>query len=612
MGENKDGLRIQPVATGQGVEMLHVPEPDLRAQVERLSLLYKVGIALSAEKNTDRLVETILLEAKRLCNADGGTLYIRDEDDDKLYFKILHTDSLDLHVGGTSGREVTLPPIALHGPDGRENVANVASYAALLKRRVHIEDAYDTTEFDFSGTREFDKRNKYRSQSFLTIPLVNTEDRVIGVLQLLNAKDPQTGEVCGFREEHQRIVEALASQAAIALDNKLLIDSQKRLLQSFIRLIATAIDAKSPYTGAHCERVPIVAEMLARAACDAKEGLFGEFALTEDEWEELRVAAWLHDCGKITTPVHVMDKATKLEGITDRIDAIKLRFQLLRQQMELAFLRDAAQAATGSGGADKSKLRAEHEAELAALDEELEFLVHANTGGEFLNEGDRVRIQCIGERQVEIAGAACPLLAPDEVEALCIQRGTLTHDERLVINDHMVQTIKMLEALPFPRDLRRVPEYAGGHHEKMDGSGYPRGLFAGDMSIPARIMAIADVFEALTAQDRPYKKGKSLSEAMRIMGYMKRDNHIDPDLFDLFVTSGVWREYGEQFLPERQLDEVDVDELLEIEPRDFDLPSHDSRAGRWRRFLPEYEERATRGIAPPPMRSADKRKASGE
>src|SRR5262245_26030797 len=268
-------------------------------KVRSLELLYRVGIALSAERNKDRLLEMILLEAKTLCNADGGTLYLRT-DDDHLKFAIMRTDSLGIAFGGTTGTPITLPPIPMKDlVTGQPNLKNLATAAALLKRSVNIPDAYHAAGFDFTGTKAFDAKNGYRSKSFLAIPLVNGEDRVIGVLQLLNSRDPATSELVAFDDEHQRIVEALASQAGIALDNQLLLEGQRQLLESFIKAIASAIDSKSAHTGGHCERVPILTEMLAQAACDATTGPLAEFQLTEEEWYELRIAAWMHDCGKV-------------------------------------------------------------------------------------------------------------------------------------------------------------------------------------------------------------------------------------------------------------------------------------------------------------------------
>ncbi len=571
---------------------------DWQRRALELERLYKVGVALSAEQNKDRLVEMILLEAKDLCRADGGTLYlVADEVDDgkheatHLRFAILRNDTLKVARGGTTGEAIDLAPVALFGADGKPNHKNVASYCATTKKSVNVADAYYEPGFDFSGTKAFDEKTGYRSHSFLTIPMLNNEARVIGVLQLINARD-EGDVVCEFDARQQEIVEALASQAAIALDNQQLLASQKELLESFIKLIANAIDAKSPYTGGHCTRVPIITEMLARAACEAKDGALAGFTLNDDEWYELRIAAWLHDCGKVVTPIHVMDKATKLETIFDRIDAVRARFELYKRELELEVLRNVigASGATGSPGGDveASTLTAR----LQQLDEELAFLETANVGGEFLPPDKQARIREIGKREVTIGGKKRPLLNDDEVDNLCISRGTLSEDERLIINGHMVQTIRMLEALPFPRNLRRVPEYAGGHHEKMDGTGYPKGLWAGDMSLPARMMAIADVFEALTAQDRPYKKAKTLSETMKIMAFMKKDNHLDPLLFDFFITSGVYRVYAEQYLPKELIDAVDEAALLAMQPKPHTPPPEPERAVRKKDFLPAYQKLA--------------------
>ncbi|MDX2052363.1 MAG: HD domain-containing phosphohydrolase [Polyangiaceae bacterium] len=557
---------------------------DMEERLQRLELLHRIGVALSAEQNKDRLVEMILLEAKNLCNADGGTLYLKDEKEE-LRFAILLNDSLGLALGGTTGKPIPFPPIPMKDPiTGAPNHKNVASYAGSLRQSVSIPDAYAAEGFDFSGTKAFDQRNGYRSQSFLTIPLTNSQGLLIGVLQLLNARDRVTQKVIPFPIEDQLIVESLASQAGIALDNQLLLDGQKALLESFIKMIAAAIDAKSPYTGDHCERVPVLAEMIAQSLCETKTGTFAGFSLNEEEWYELRIAAWLHDCGKVVTPVHVMDKATKLETIFDRIEVVRARFEVLRKEAKIRYLERAL--ADGSISANGAKEA--YESELKALDSDLAFLEVANVGGEFLSPEKQARIREIGAKSLVIGGQQVRLLSEDEVKNLEISRGTLTPDERLVINGHMVQTIKMLNALPFPRNLRRVPEYAGGHHEKMDGTGYPKGLFAGEMSIPARMLAIADVFEALTAADRPYKPAKKLSEAMRIMGFMKQDNHLDPELFDHFVRSGVYRTYAERYLAPELIDTVDEAALLAIRPKPFALPDVTIRRERWDSFLPPY------------------------
>ncbi|MDA0306953.1 MAG: GAF domain-containing protein [Proteobacteria bacterium] len=580
--------------------------------------LIEIGIALSAEQDTDRLMEMILLEAKDLANADGGTLYLATEDNG-LKFEIMRTDSLKIAMGGTTGKEITFPPVRLIDPEtGKENRANVASCAALTGRSINIPDAYDSQEFDFTGTKKFDEGTGYRSKSFLTVPLKNSKDDIIGVLQLLNAQEVDTGEVIPFSGEIQPLIEALASQAAVALDNKQLLDAQKLLLDSFIELIASAIDAKSPYTGGHCQRVPELTKMLARAACDAKEGPFADFDLSEDDWYELTIAALLHDCGKVTTPEYVVDKATKLETIYDRIHEIRTRFEVAKREAEIDYYK-ALVDGQGKAGGDPDKLKAGLDERLAKLDDDFAFIAECNIGGEFMapEKIDRVkeiaeltwtrtlddRIGVAHEEQKRKDRTPAPTLpvvenllsdrgdhiiyreegqvaaqddkygfkldVPElkfnlgEIYNLSIARGTLTAEERFKINDHIVQTIVMLQQLPFPEHLKRVPEYAGAHHEKMDGSGYPRKLNRDDMSTPARIMAIADIFEALTAADRPYKLPKKLSESVKIMSFMKKDAHIDGELFELFLTSGVYKEYAETFLNEDQLDEVDVSAYLD-------------------------------------------------
>jgi HD-GYP domain-containing protein (c-di-GMP phosphodiesterase class II) len=585
------------------------PEKKGSTSFERL---IEIGIALSAEQDTDRLMETILLEAKGLSNADGGTLYLKTKDD-ALKFEIVRTDSLKIAMGGTTGKEITFPPVFLYDPrTGEENKANVASAAALTGESINIPDAYVSKDFDFTGTRKFDEGTGYRSKSFLTVPMKNSQDEIIGVLQLLNAQDRETGEVISFDDDIQPLIEALASQAAVALDNKQLLDAQKLLLDSFIKLIASAIDAKSPYTGGHCQRVPELTLMLARAACDVKDGPYADFSLDEDDWYELTIAALLHDCGKVTTPEYVVDKATKLETIYDRIHEIRTRFEVAKREAEIECLKAIAD------GGDAEKLRTELDERLAQLDDDFAFIAESNVGGEFMAPERIERVEeiakikwtrtlddrlgvaqeekkrkdrtpapelpvvenLLGDRDDHIIYREEEKVAAEdeefgfkfdvpelkfnlgEIYNLSIARGTLTDEERFKINDHIVQTIVMLEQLPFPDHLKRVPEYAGGHHEKMDGTGYPKKLNKDDMSIPARIMAIADIFEALTAADRPYKLPKTLSESVKIMSFMKKDAHIDADLFKIFLKSGIYKEYADNFLKPEQIDDVDISEYL--------------------------------------------------
>jgi len=516
--------------------------------------IIEIGISLAAERRRDRLLERILLGAMKLASADGGTIYLRTEDD-HLAFTVIRNDSLDIHMGGTTGLPVTLPPIPLLLKDGRPNHNNVASYVATTGQTVTITDAYAASGFDFSGTRAFDKRTGYRSTSFVSVPLVDHRKNVIGVIQLLNSLAPN-GIVVPFPAHSIPIVEALAGFAGVAIENQQLIDGQRRLFDTLIEMMAKAIDAKSPYTGGHCQRVPALTEMLAKAACDVSAGPFADYALSEAEWYELQVAGGLHDIGKVVTPVHVMDKSTKLEGICDRMGEVRLRFELAKQALAIAHLQ---------GRADKKTL-GQH---LAALDDDLLFLERTNIGGEYLGDEAIERIRLIALREVTVGGKTQPILSDEEVSNLTVRRGTLNAEERKIINDHIVHTLDMLEALPWPKHLRNVPHIAGTHHEKMDGTGYPRGLKRHEISPLGRMMAIADIYEALTAQDRPYKPPKPISESLRIMAAMSRDHHVDPELFELFVTSGVYRAYGERFLLPEQLDAVDETAILAAAiPRD--------------------------------------------
>lgn len=520
--------------------------------------LNEIGIALSAEKDHARLLELILVKAIEITNADGGTLYSRT-DDDHLKFEILHNRSLDIHKGGTSGEEISFYPLALFDDEGKPNNQMVAASAVISGETVNIPDAYDSEEFDFSGTRSFDNKMGYRSTSFLTVPMTNHENDIIGVLQLINAMEPDSNKVIPFSLLDQQVVESLASQAAVTITNKTLIDAQKNLFDSFIQLIADAIDEKSPYTAGHCRRVPVLTNMLAVAVNKTDTGPLKDFKMTEDEIYELDVAAWLHDCGKITTPEYVVDKGTKLESIFDCINVVDLRIEILRRDAVIAHLKN--KLAKENTSADINQLLNNDEIlqhEIENLIRDREKIRAYNVGGEFLDNEDIECIEEIAKRTYENPeNETVNLLSDIEIENLQIRRGTLSIREREIINNHVTVTIKMLESLPYPKHLTRVPEFAGGHHEKMDGTGYPNKLTKQQMSIQARMIAIADVFEALTASDRPYKKAMPLSQALKILGQMKLDNHVDADLFDIFMHEKIYLEYANKHLGKKQFDDID-------------------------------------------------------
>ena len=519
---------------------------DLENRIHRLN---EIGMALSTESDSNKLFEMILEEARNITNADGRTLYSKNETGD-LQFEILRNDTMSTTMGGSSGTKIPFDPVKLWVDESTPNQSNVSAYVALTGETVNIKDAYEEAGFDFSGTKAYDQKTGYRSQSFLTVPLKNHENEIIGVMQLINAQN-ENGDVISFNDEMQEQVESLASQGAVALTNKRLVEELKVLFESFIKLIATAIDKKSEYTGGHCARVPVITMMLADAVAEMKEGRIKDFSMTEEERYELYLAAWLHDCGKVATPPHVVDKGTKLETIFDRIELIKTRMELLKKDQEIAFLRRQL------NGQSNIEFDDEYNKAISELDSSMKFLEECNVGGEFMKPELQEKVRSIGAKKLNIFNREQPFLSEEEIQNLNIPKGTLLPEEREIINDHIVITIEMLEQLPYPKNLKNIPEFAGGHHEKMDGTGYPKGLNESQMSTQAKIMAIADIYEALTAADRPYKEGKKLSQAMRIMGFMKNDYHIDEELFEIFVTSGVYKKYAEEHVAKTQIDEVD-------------------------------------------------------
>lgn len=528
-------------------------------QIKHIMQLTKIGLALSAEKNIKKLLEVIVDYARDLSRADAGTLYILDDDKKHLRFEIMQNDTMKTRIGGTSGVEISLPKVPLHS-DGKPNYSNVSSYTALTGETVNIPDVYKAKEFDFTGPREYDAATGYRSKSMLVIPMKNHENNIIGVLQLLNSKIPETGEVIAFSKDYVDLVASLASQAAVALTNTQLIQDLKNLFYAFIKSIATAIDEKSPYTGGHINRVVDLTMMIAEEINKTDHGPFKDVIFNEDEIEELRLAAWMHDVGKITTPENVIDKSTRLQAIFDRENLIETRFQMIFKSIENEYLQRKIEFLQ-NGISDESKMKImgqELEDKIRDLGEELKFIIACNNPGEFMSDEKIDRIKKIAKKNYVSPVGEHPYLTEDEVENLCIQKGSLTDKERNIIENHAGITLKILNELPFPAKFANVPEFASSHHEKLDGSGYPRGLSEKELSLQSRIMAIADVFEALTAKDRPYKEPMKLSKAVKIMEFMKQDKHIDADIYDLFLESRLFYEYAKKQMAPEQVDEPEI------------------------------------------------------
>ncbi|MAF06050.1 MULTISPECIES: HD family phosphohydrolase [Herbaspirillum] len=532
---------------------------DIAYRLERLTELCR---ELGSQRDIPLLLERILLTARDITRADGGTLYRTTDHGDALRFDISVNQTLKMHQGGSSGRAVSIPDIALTLPDGQPNLAAVAAYAANTRESVNIPDVYQASGFNFNGMRLFDEKYGYRSKSILTVPMQDHEGELVGVLQLINAIDPDSGVPVPFSETDQRFIEALASQAAMAMTNQQLIARLENLFESLIKLINIGIGEKSPHTGRHCEQVPQLAMMLAEAAHNTTEGPLADFRMTDADRRELWLAALLHDCGKIGTPSHIVEKATKLETIFDRIHLIDTRFEVLKRDAQIRVLQEKLALGAALTPERSAELDAGLQAEFLQMEDERAFLRRINYGNEGMRAEDQQRVLDIAERSWRGPdGQIRKLLDEEEAGNLRIRAGTLNDAERAIINNHIVITIKMLESLPWPKQLARVTEFAGGHHERMDGKGYPKGLTREQMSVQARIMAVADIFEAVTAADRPYKRGNTLNEAVDILAGFKARNHIDPDIFDLFVRERIYEKYAEQFMHPSQIDPVDLSRI---------------------------------------------------
>ena len=517
-----------------------------------LSKLIDIGIALSKEKNINILLEKILNEARVISNSDGGTVYLLTDDNKKLSFEIMQTESLGIKFGGSSEPVPDyIYPVKLYNDDGTKNINNASSVCALEGKTINIKNAYENKDYDFSGVKGFDKKHNYFSKSFLNIPLKNHKNKVIGVLQLLNPqKDDQ---IISFSDELVELVQALASQASVALTNQLLIDEQKELFRSFIKLVVDALDKKDPVTGGHCNRVPLLTMMIAEYI-NSDTNKYKNQSFSEDELDELFVAGWLHDFGKVATPDHIMNKSTKLQGLYDKIDQIKLRFEILKRDVELNFYKNML----SNSDIDKKLL----DSQLQKINDDFKFLKVSNIGGEFMSEELQNRVHDIANQKIELDNQSSPILSNEEIDFLTISRGTLSKEDREVMENHVSLTYTLLDKLPYPDHLKQVPFYAGCHHEKINGEGYPNGYSGDQLPLQARIIAIADVFEGLTAPDRPYKEPYKLSKALKILKFMVNDGEIDSDLFKLFIKKKLYLKYADDKLNPKQMDDINEKELL--------------------------------------------------
>ncbi|MDA0335897.1 MAG: GAF domain-containing protein [bacterium] len=495
---------------------------------DRLRRLNEIGAALSLERDLHALLDRILLEARRFTHADAGTLYLATGT--SLTFEVAQNDTLKLANDPAEG--VSMPPVVLDG-------SSASGYCAVTGETLNIEDVYaEDGPRRFDGPRQYDEMTGYHTRSMLVVPMRDHEDQITGVLQLLNAKDPTTGEIRAFSVADEPLVLSLASQAAVSVNNVRLIDDTERLFQSFVQVMATAIDERSPYTGGHIRRVAEMTMHMAHAVNLCTEGPLAEKVFDEDQLAELRLAAWMHDIGKITTPEWVVDKPTKLTTIYDRIDLLRARYAWIAAELEARYQRERADQLAAGQQIDAERTT-RHKQICAELADDLVFLQRANLPGEFMEEQDLARLHRIFSKRY--ADDLPPPLTDEELENLSIRKGSLTGRERQKINDHAAMSIRMLETIPFTRKLAQVPGIAGAHHEKLDGSGYPRGLQGEQISLQARILALVDIFESLSADDRPYRSQPIPRDVvLRILGDEVDAGHLDRDVLDLFLREQLY------------------------------------------------------------------------
>jgi len=524
-------------------------------QSKHIKQLIHIGESLSAKNSLENIFILILDEAIDYANADGGTIYIVSNDKKFLDFKLTYNKSLDIKMGKPD-TPVTWPSIPLYLKNGLPNMNYMVSYVFHTKESITFEDVYHQDLFDNTGTQKFDTRNKYRSQSMAAIPLIDHEDEVMGVIQLINAMDVD-GNVIPFGKDHILMLNSLAAQAAISLSNSKLIESLEELLLQFIKSIGSAIDRKSKYTAGHVKRVATLTEEIARRINEDEDGYFKDVYFNGDQLKEISMAGWMHDIGKIVTPECIMDKSTKLQKIIDRIELIKIRCELIKQVIK----KDINKLKLDG------KLTKEKEQELTQisnqLDEDISLIKNLNYGVEKLSDENKNEIERMYSFSYLSEGKEYKILSDDEKKNLMISRGTLTDDEFAVMKDHAQVTWEMLSTLQFPKKYENVPVFAAAHHERLDGGGYPHNLSESKIPLQARIIAVADVFEALLAE-RPYKNGKKVSEALKIIAFMVQDNKLDKAVVDILIDSGLHISFAQKIAKPEQVDTVDVKKIKSI------------------------------------------------
>ncbi|WP_456480025.1 HD domain-containing phosphohydrolase [Nautilia sp.] len=525
--ENEIVKELSRIDVIQAKENLTFKENRIYCMKHADEIIFEMIKDLYTEKDINKILNKIVTYAREITNADAATLYYKTEDDMFLEFKIIQNETLRLYMN----ENINWPKLPLY-INKKPNTEMVAVLCALKGEIINIKDAYDTEKFNFEGTKRFDKKNGYRSKSMLVIPLKNHKNEIIGVLQLINKYSG--GSIVPFEKKDQDLVYLLSSIAAVSLTKNKLIEDFEKLLSSLIKTIGTAIDEKSKYTGGHVRRVAKLALKIAKAVEKEKIKTY-----TEEELKMIETAGWLHDIGKIATPEYVMNKATKLHLFIDILPYVKFKFELAKAYGKIDLL-------------EKKTAPEEYEELVKTLNEGFRLVTELNKGGEFVPDEkiSALKKLCL----IKINGE--PLINKNEFENLSVKKGTLTERERKKIEEHASIGLKMLKQLHFPKKFKKLPSIAANHHEKLNGKGYPRGLKAKELSLEERIMAVADIFEALSAADRPYKKPKKMSEIFKILYFMAKNNELDKNIIKIILKNGVYLEYAKEELKKEQLDEI--------------------------------------------------------
>ncbi len=516
-----------------------------------LKNLFKIAQTMQSELDTSILLEMIVEQAKTFTYADAATLYLLSDDKKELVFKVSHNDTLNTHIDSLHN-DVNWSNLPLYLEHMQPNTQMVAVLTALSKKTIIIDDIYDKSEFDFTGTKQFDEKTGYRSRSMLVVPLIDHENETIGVLQLINKKNIY-GETVSFDTFDMESTSALASQASVAIVNATLIKSLEDSFEVFIRTIARAIDTKSHNTGEHVRRVAKITNMVAEAIHKSEDGHYKDVYYSDEDLKQIHLAALLHDVGKIATPGHIMEKSNKLETIVDRIDLIDERIEILKRDIKIKYLESELKALKDQKNVP-SDLDEREAKELKVLDDIRSFLRQCNIGSEFLEDEKISYLQMLAKKTYQFDGEDVQFLRGSELENLSIRKGTLTDKERNIIRNHANATIEILSAIPFPKALDRVLNIACNHHEKLDGTGYPRQLKGDELTLEDRILILADMFEALSSSNRSYKRPNSMSEIADILQDLIDRGHMDKQLVQFFFESGIYREYARSELNAEQQD----------------------------------------------------------